>query len=670
MPKRQSVSETNRPSQPAPSRKVDRADHPHRVSPLRYGIRPLSPAAHLFEVWCEVDAPDPAGQRLALPAWIPGSYMIREYARHVVQIEARALPTATGSSSRSGSRASSRARGASVALEKIDKHTWQAAALAPGSTLQIRMQVYAWDLSVRGAHLDDSHGFFNGACVFLQVLGQTDRPCALEIVAPQGARYRDWRVATAMPRAKATPRWGFGHYHAADYDALIDHPVEMGTFALASFRAGGVPHHVALTGVQQADLRLLCADLQRVCQQQIDLFGAPPPFAEYLFQVMVVGEGYGGLEHRASTALLCSRNDLPRAGVDTPARSEAYRGFLGLCSHEYFHAWNVKRIRPAAFTPYDLTRENYTRLLWLFEGVTSYYDDLALLRCGLLSRTQYLETLARSLTTLRRTPGDARQSLAESSFDAWIKYYRQDENSPNAQTSYYLKGSLVALTLDLHIRLHSAGRKSLDDVMRLLWRRHGRSGVGLAEDGFAALAEQASGLSLRPLLRRLLQGTAALPLAPLLKAHGLSLHWRAAESLGDRGGRSSSSRADALRRRPVLGVRVKSEGSDLRLTHVLEGGMAQQAGLSAGDLIVAIDGLRPGSAGLDAALRGRRVGERVRVHAFRRDELRQFEVRLAAAPADTAELHWDDLKASSKKSIKSITYDAISLRRRWLGQGA
>ena len=206
---------------------------------------------------------------------------------------------------------------------------------------------------------------------------------------------------------------------------------------------------------------------------------------------------------------------LPRAGVDMPARSEAYRGFLGLCSHEYFHAWNVKRIRPAAFTPYDLTRENYTRLLWLFEGVTSYYDDLALVRCGLLSRAQYLETLARSLTTLRRTPGDARQSLAESSFDAWIKYYRQDENSPNAQTSYYLKGSLVALTLDLHIRLHSAGRKSLDDVMRLLWRRHGRSGVGLAEDGFAALAEQASGLVLKPLLRRLLHGTAALPLAPL-----------------------------------------------------------------------------------------------------------------------------------------------------------
>ena len=633
-----------------------RAAH-HVGAPIRYRITPVDPHAHLFEVEVVVEEPDCGGQKLSLPAWIPGSYMIREYARHVVQIEARALPAA------------SRARVSAVALQKIDKHTWQAAPLPPGSTLHIRMQVYAWDLSVRGAHLDDSHGFFNGACVFLQVLGQTDRPCTLEIAAPQGARYRDWRVATTMPRAKATSRWGFGHYHAADYDALIDHPVEMGTFALASFRAGGVPHHVALTGVQQADLRLLCADLQRVCQQQINLFGAPPPFAEYLFQVMVVGEGYGGLEHRDSTALLCSRNDLPRAGVDTPARSEAYRGFLGLCSHEYFHAWNVKRIRPAAFTPYDLTRENYTRLLWLFEGVTSYYDDLALVRCGLLSRAQYLETLARSLTTLRRTPGDARQSLAESSFDAWIKYYRQDENTPNAQTSYYLKGSLVALTLDLHIRLHSAGRKSLDDVMRLLWRRHGRSGVGLAEDGFAALAEQASGLVLKPLLRRLLHGTAALPLAPLLEAHGLTLHWRAADSLLDRGGRPSSSSARA-QRRPVLGVRVKSEGSDLRLTHVLEGGTAQQAGLSAGDLIVAIDGLRPGSAGLDAALRGRRVGERVRVHAFRRDELRQFTVRLAAAPPDTAELLLDEARGMSKKSIKSKGYDVSALRRRWLGQGA
>jgi len=299
---------------------------------IRYSIVPARPEAHLYRVSCTVAEPDPAGQRLALPAWTPGSYMIREFARHIVSIRAQS-------------------RGRPIMLEKLDKHTWRAAPVA--GPLLVICEVYAWDLSVRGAHLDTTHAFFNGACVFLRVLGQENASCELEILRPKGARYRSWRVATAMARQGARP-WGFGTYAAGDYAELIDHPVEMGNFALASFRASGVPHDIVITGRHDADLGRLERDLKRLCEHHIRFFGKPAPMKRYLFLATAVGEGYGGLEHCASTALLCSRDDLPREGEKQV--SERYRTFLGLASHEYFHAWNVKRIKPAAFAPYDLTR--------------------------------------------------------------------------------------------------------------------------------------------------------------------------------------------------------------------------------------------------------------------------------------------------------------------------
>ncbi|HZF18510.1 MAG TPA: peptidase M61, partial [Burkholderiales bacterium] len=330
------------------------------MTPIHYTIIPVRPEAHLYRVGCTVDDPDPSGQQFAMPAWVPGSYMIRDFARHVVSIRAA-----------SGNRV--------VALEKLDKHTWRAQPVA--GPLTVSFEVYAWDLSVRGAHLDTRHGFFNGACVFLRVLGQESAPCELEILRPMGARYRNWRVATAMPRKGARP-YGFGTYVTGDYDELIDHPVEMGEFSLARFRACGVPHDIVITGRYRADLARLQRDLKRLCEHHIRFIGEPAPMKRYVFLVTAVGEGYGGLEHRASMALLCSRDDLPREG-ETEV-TERYRTFLGLASHEYFHSWNVKRIKPAAFAPYDLDRENYTTLLWAFEGITSYYDDLALVRCGLI----------------------------------------------------------------------------------------------------------------------------------------------------------------------------------------------------------------------------------------------------------------------------------------------
>jgi predicted metalloprotease with PDZ domain len=582
--------------------------------PIRYAIFPIRPNAHLFAVRCTVADPAREGQCFALPAWIPGSYMIRDFARHFVSIRAN-----------SGRRA--------VALEKIDKHTWRAAPVS--GPLTVTAEVYAWDLSVRGAHLDASHGFFNGSSVFLRVIGSEDRACQVEILPPKGARYRLWRVATAMKRSGARA-FGFGCYAAADYEELIDHPVEMGTFTHASFRAAGVRHDVAITGQHHADMQRLCRDLKRLCERQIRFFGAPAPMDRYLFLVTAVGEGYGGLEHRASSALLCSRDDLPLRGMDESG--ESYRTFLGLASHEYFHTWNVKRIKPAVFAPYRLDRESHTTLLWAFEGLTSYYDDLMLARSGLITRGQYLELIGRSITAHLRAPGRRRQSLAESSFDAWTKYYRQNENSPNAIVSYYLKGSLVGLCLDLLIRSETRARRSLDDVMRALWRRYGRTGEGVGEGDIERVAQEVSGADLRRFFGRALRSTGELPLARLLATHGVEMVLRPAESATDKGGGPAAKPRLTPARRPTLGVRTSIEGAQVVLTHVLDGGAAQCAGLSAGDAIVAIDGVRCGSGGIDALMDRRRAGDVLRVHAFRRDELKRFDVRLLRSPADTCVL--------------------------------
>ena len=602
-------------------------------SPIRYSIVPLHPEAHLFQVTCEVDEPDPAGQRFALPAWIPGSYMIREFARHVVSVRAQ-----------SGRRP--------VALTKEDKHTWRAAPVE--GVLLVVLEVYAWDLSVRGAHLDTSHGFFNGACVFPKVIGLEDRACEVFIRPPKGIRYRRWRVATAMREFGARP-YGFGCYCAVDYDELIDQPVEMGEFTLATFHACGVPHDIVITGRHEADMARLARDLQRVCEQHIRFFGEPAPMKRYVFLVTAEGEGYGGLEHRASTALLCSRDELPRAeeGLQAAAGtqvSEQYRSFLGLASHEYFHTWNVKRIKPAVFTPYVLENESYTSLLWAFEGITSYYDDLALVRAGLISREQYLDLLARSITSLLRMPGRKRQTVAESSWDAWIKYYRQDENSPNAIVSYYGKGSLIALCLDLHIREKTAGRKSLDHVMRALWREHGLTGRGVDEDGIERLAERVTGLKLARQFDAWLRSTAELPLARLLAGQGLDMVLRAARNASDAGGnaaaspvpakagaKSGTAPGTAARVPASLGARIRGEGKDVQVTHVLEGGAAQGGGLSAGDVIVAINGVRPGKNGPDRLVRAR-PGTELRLHVFRRDALHELRIRLRPAPVDTCAL--------------------------------
>ena len=572
---------------------------------LLYRIACAHPGAHLFKVRLTVAAPDSAGCQLSLPAWIPGSYMIREFARHIVSLSARCGR-------------------APVTLEKIDKHTWRAAPCT--GTLTIEYEVYAYDLSVRAAYLDETRGFFNGTGVFLRVAGQEHTAHAVEIVAPVGRAYSTWRVATALPRVRGTPAYGFGRYQAENYGALIDHPVEMGRFTLTEFSACGVPHAVAITGRHDCDATRLTADLKRICQAQIRLFhGAHAdqrdvPFESYLFLVLALGDGYGGLEHRASTALICTRNDLPHA-AQKKETGERYRTFLGLCSHEYFHAWNAKRIRPAAFTPYDLTQENYTRLLWAFEGFTSYYDDLVLVRAGVISLTEYLDTLARTIRQVLRGAGRNKQAVAESSFDAWIKYYRQDENAPNAIVSYYTKGALVALCIDLMLRQDSGGRQSLDDVMRNLWRDYGATGKGVPENGIEqavfAVGSAQLGRRLAAFFDYAVHGTAPLPLQNLLKRAGFALRVAPGSA-------------------PSLGVRSAAAVDGIKLTHVLDGGGAQAAGLSAGDVIIAIDEVKVTALSLEEQLARKSVGAQVLIHAFRRDELIARSVLLGAAEIEVS----------------------------------
>ncbi|WWT75856.1 PDZ domain-containing protein [Lautropia mirabilis] len=677
------------------------------VEDVHYSIFPVDPGAHLFEVSVWVAKPDPSGQRLSLPVWIPGSYLVREFARHLDSVSARACrrPPKAFHGESAGAQASVAARSTkrpaarvsasddagsmAIGIRKIDKNTWLCDALPDaGLGLMVRYQVYAWDLSVRAAHLDTTHGFFNGSSVFLCVEGQEDRPCSVDILPPNGEAFAHWKVATTLPRpdlsaggsrsakGSADALYQFGRFRAPDYDALIDHPVEMGDFQLAHFDAGGCRHEIVVTGRASVDFERLIRDLKPICETEIAMFdpvSRKAPVQRYLFLVMAVGDGYGGLEHRASTALICSRDDLPWPGMrGTPS---GYQTFLGLASHEYFHTWHVKRIKPARFAPYDLDREVYTELLWVFEGFTSYYDDLTLVRSGAIDEAAYLKLLAQAMQRVASNPGRRLQSVAESSFDAWIKYYRPDENTQNAVSSYYVKGSLVALCLDLLIRERTQGQRSLDDVMRLLWQRYGQgfydtdtqrtgsgtrrpagvkgsagrsrslatktaahashctveetvsprtaldvveegtTGRGVGEADMPALIQEATGLDLRRQIRAWAYGTEELPLARLLKPMGLAVVTERPEDV-----------------RVSLGMRTGMRDGELTILTAERDGPAAAAGLSAGDLLVAVDGLRCTEARLKTLLARKAPGETVLVAAFRRDELLMATVELVEAP--------------------------------------
>ncbi|MBC8074585.1 MAG: M61 family metallopeptidase, partial [Chloroflexales bacterium] len=456
------------------------------------------PHTHLYEVSVEASGLSGAQTDFVLPTWTPGSYMVREYARHVQEFSADA-------------------DGQPLAWHKADKQTWRVEGNR-AERITVRYKVYAYELTVRTSHLDASHGYFNGTTVFMYVPGRTNEPLALRVEVPEG-----WRVTTGLERQKDEGRRmkkaelaedatalesdssSFilhpSSFVASDYDELVDCPVECGTHRLLTFDVDGIEHRIAIWGSGNEDEERLVADTKRIVEVQRDMFGGLP-YRHYTF-ILHLADGRGGLEHRNSVTNLLNRWDFK------PAR--AYEGFIGLQSHEFFHVWNVKRIRAEPLGPFDYTRENYTRQLWAMEGVTSYYTNLLLVRSSLMTPARYLETVADSIVSLQLTPGRAMQSLEESSFDAWIKFYRPDENSNNTGISYYQKGALVALLLDMEIRARTGGERSLDDVLRLLYETYPISGHGIPEQGgYREAVERVASDDFGPFFARYIASTAEL----------------------------------------------------------------------------------------------------------------------------------------------------------------
>ncbi|MDM8545721.1 PDZ domain-containing protein [Candidatus Venteria ishoeyi] len=586
------------------------------IEKIHYRIEAQSLNAHLFHITCTVLRPAATGQKFSLPAWLPGSYMIRNFAQHVIEFSAES-------------------EGCPVAVSRTDKNTWFCAPCE--GVLKVYYTVYAHELCVRGAWLDKQRAFFNASCVFMQVAGQADEACAVTLVAPDDPECGNWRVATSLSRHSQTnnsaPLYGFGDYRADNYAELIDHPVEMSAFTLVSFEVAGVPHDLVISGRQRANLQRLQRDIQTVCEGHVALFGELPEMERYVFLVLAVDDAYGGLEHRNSCALICKHGDL--MPDDHAAPDKDYQRFLGLCSHEYFHLWHVKRIKPTAFIQPDLSKEVYTRQLWVFEGITAYYDDLNLLRTGLISLKDYLGLLAQTITRHYQMPGRTHQSLADSSFEAWTKLYLKSENTPNATISYYLKGALLAFALDMRLRRDTQGKVSLDTLMQASWKSYGKTGEGVPEEGFEKLAATLSGIKLEDFFQTYLYGKKELPLADLFADLAIQCQFRPAHSLNDKGGLLTE---DTVSKQASpyasLGIRLKPNKKQVVIATVFTGEAAQQAGLAAGDHIIALDAWKVNALNLDKRLKSYQPGDVLSVHFFRRNELLHVQLTLQAPSAD------------------------------------
>lgn len=582
------------------------------------------PRAHQYQVRLCVSAGADALE-FRLPAWIRGSYLVRDFAKHVFDLAAFR-------------------DGQPVAIERLDKSRFRVPAGAAAGEIRLDYRVHALDDSVRKAWLDVRRGFFNASSLVYCPQGYERAGFELEIARPDDPDCADWQLATALVPL-AVDAAGFGRYAAADYETLIDSPVEMAAFRRIDFVAGGLPHSLTLSGRCEPDESRLAADITKICAAQRAMFGGEPAMPRYWFLTNVTGGGYGGLEHRESTALVCSRNDLPRPGDS--GLSKEYRTFLGLVSHEYFHLWNVKRITPAPFAESDLSGPAYTRDLWHYEGVTSYYDDLFLLRAGLIEAPVYLDLLAEAATRLERTPARQVHTLADASFEAWIKYYQPDDNSPNASTNYYVKGALVALCLDLILRRDSA--VTLDTVLQGLWSRYGRQDQPAPEGALETLAAELSGLDLRGFFDATLRGTGELPLAETLADFGVRAERRAATGEQDPGGRSNGNP-----QKQTLGLKLKSDGS---VAQVLAGSAAQRAGLAVGDQLLALDGLKLTAGQFSRRIDALKSNVPAELCWFRGDELMRAAICPEPAPADTWTL-----------SLIEAMDPAVATRRKaWLG---
>lgn len=552
---------------------------------LHYQIEFDDYRQHLIHVSLRFLA-DPT-QVLWLPSWIPGSYLIREFAKHIESVRAFDED------------------GRQLNIDKISKNQWRLFN-TDHELITVEYDVYAYDLSVRGAYVDQTRLYVNPACVCLALQDQEHKPVEVEVFLPTELKHFD--LATGLEHKSLVK--GRHTLYAKDYMQLIDSPFELAEQTHFNFTAQGIEHEFVVSGQHQMNATRMQQDIEKICAAEIELFGSAP-FDRYVFMTMATQNSYGGLEHPNSTSLLTPRDDLPKYNEGNEP-SAAYQRFLGLCSHEYFHAWLVKFIRPENFVNYELKQESYTSLLWIFEGITSYYDDLILYRSGVISQASYLNLLKAQIDRYLQNPGRFIQSVAESSFDAWIKFYRQDENSNQAGTSYYNKGALVALCLDLGLRSHGS---SLDDLLRLLYNR-AQQGIQVNERTMYELCKELTGQDWGDRLNFLINHTDELPLEQVLPEFGLGYQLKQDKAL-------------------ALGLKLQQKADGLHVVQARREGVAAQAGISALDVIVAVDGLKATEAALLCIAKQK---QNCQVHVFRRDELLSFELQAAETPLAEVEL--------------------------------
>ena len=562
---------------------------------LHYQIEFDDYRQHLIHVTLRFVA-DPT-QVLSLPTWIPGSYLIREFSKHIESVRAYDE------------------EGRLLEIQKFEKNKWRLFN-TDHELITVEYDVYAYDLSVRGAYVDQTRLYVNPACACLGLEGQEDKAVEVELFLPDELEH--FQLATGMA-SKSLVKGRFT-LKAKNYAELIDAPFELAEQTRFSFEAKGIPHEFVVSGKHAMNAARMQQDIEKICATEISMFGSAP-FSNYTFMTMATANSYGGLEHPNSTSLISPREDLPKAN-EPEEPSEDYQRFLGLCSHEYFHSWLVKFIRPENFVNYDLNKEGYTSLLWIFEGFTSYYDDLILLRSGVISQASYIKLLKTQIDRYLQNPGRFVQSVSESSFDAWVKFYRQDENSNNAGTSYYNKGCLVALCLDLGLRLRGS---SLDALMRKLYE-NAQKGIQVHERTIVELCNELTGDNWIEQINHLINTTDELPLDQLFPEFGLSYSLKNDKSL-------------------PLGLKLVEKPEGVLVQSARRDGAAAQAGLSAHDVIIAIDGLKATVKLVEKYAKQEGIYS---ILAFRRDELMSFDVKAAGSELTEVELKVEDQEKAEK----------------------
>jgi predicted metalloprotease with PDZ domain len=549
-----------------------------RQPEISFTVSMSKPYTHLLEVEMRLeDALLPAQVNLIMPVWTPGSYLVREFARHVQDF------------------AATDAVGHALSWQKINKDTWR---IETGGAhgLRVTYRVYANDLSVRTSDLDDRHAYFNNAALLMYPEGQLKTASTLRVVP-----FNDWKVATGLPAVQNQPNT----FRAENFDVLYDSPVEVSNFKTVSFEVNGVPHRIVIDGEGNYDTERMRRDVQKIVETEAAIMGEIP-YHDYTFILHAHSRADGGLEHLNSTSLIVERNSF--------RPEDKYKSFLALVAHEFFHLWNVKRIRPDALGPFDYTKENYTKLLWVAEGITEYYAPVALRRAGLISEGEFLDRLSRTIEKVQNAPGRLLMSAEEASFDAWIKYYRQDENSINSQISYYDKGQLLGLLLDLQIRKASGGAKSLDDVMRYLYMEFYKKNRNYTPEDFQHTAELMAGSSLENFFERFVRGREELDYNAALNVVGLQL--------------GEADQAKPPVERTYLGADVAQDGERLTIKTVYSGSPAYDQGLNTGDQILALDNQRVNQQSFAARLAEKRPGDTLNLTLFRDDELRTFAIKL------------------------------------------